>query len=117
MKDQQYGHISRKKPKSPWRWAAIIFPAVWGLIVAIRFVRKVAILTGDTPWGMLHWSSNQWGHPAVQHLFDNATLLFAGPLVLCGLLLAAATRNPKGRDDLHDRPAGQFTRILRRLAT
>ena len=101
MTHQQYGHISRKIPKSPWRWAAVVVPAVWGLIVTIRFTRQALALFGGSPWEMLHWSNNQWGHPAVQHLLDNATLLFAGPLVFCGLLLAAATRNLKGRDDLH----------------
>ena len=101
MSHQQYGHISRKKPKSPWRWAALIVPAVWGLMVAIRFGLKAADLVGGSPWGMLHWSNNQWGHPAVQHLLDNTTLLFAAPLVVCGFLMILATHKPKGRNDLH----------------
>ncbi|MDR3631433.1 MAG: type IV secretory system conjugative DNA transfer family protein [Desulfocapsaceae bacterium] len=95
---EQYGHISRKKQKSPWRWAAIIVPAVWGLAVAFWFSWKA---TGGRPLAVLHWPASLWGQPAVQHLLDRATLVFAGPLLFCGILLAAASRNMKGRDDLH----------------
>lgn len=117
MIDQQYGHISRKQLKSPWRWPALIVPAIWSVVVAFWFTHKTAALFGfnpllghplslyDTlwywPWEMVHWPSGLWQQPEVLHLIDNATLLFAGPLFLCGLLVLAMSQKLKGREDLH----------------
>ncbi len=101
MGQQQYGHLSRKESKSRWRWAASLVFVAWGLVVAVGFARNTASLAGVSPWSLLHWSSSQWQHPAIQHLLDHAAMLFAIPLLFCGLLMMAATWNLKGRDDLH----------------
>lgn len=116
--EQQYGHISRKPSKSPWRWVAVILPVVWGLAVAFWTAHKTAALFGFNPslghpghifgmswywpWEMPHWPSSLWVQPAVRQLIDQATMLFALPLMVVFLFCVVLDqRKLKGREDLH----------------
>lgn len=116
---QQYGHLSRQRKKSPlWKWVAIIgVPIVWGLCVSTWTAQRIAALFGYHPalghpvwiwhtalywpWEMLRWPSSLWESNGIRQLTDEFTMLFAVPLLLASMLYVAVTRKLKGREDLH----------------